>query len=72
MYIFNAHKQFRTLNTYIRENFFKNFLEAKHLQVFPLNLHYNKVSSDFFKKKSVEVFELHLKSNYVVHSTFWG
>ena len=33
------------------------------MQVFPLNLQYQKVLSDFFKKNSVKAYEFHLMSN---------
>ena len=40
------------------------------MQVFPLNLQYQKVLSDFFENKSVEAYEFHLMSNSIVRSTF--
>ena len=68
-YILTTYIQFRTLYTYIRESVFKNLPEPKRMQVFPLNIQYQKVLSDFFKKKSVEACEFHLKSNSIVKST---
>ena len=68
----NAYIQFLILYTYIRDNFFDNYLEAKRIQVFPLNLQYQKVLSDFFKKKSVEAYEFRLMWNSIVQSTWWG
>ena len=61
--------QFRTLYTYICENLFENVLGPKRMHVFPLKLQCQKVIGDFFKKKSVEAYELHLMSNSIVLST---
>ena len=49
--------------------FFKNLLEPKRMQVFLLKLQYQKVLRDFFKRKSVEASEFHLRSNCIVRST---
>ena len=48
----NGYIQFRTLYTYICENFFfENLLEPKRMQVFPLKLWYPKKLNDFLKKE---------------------
>ena len=44
--IFNAYIQFRTLYRNIRDFFFKNYLEAKPMHVFQLDLQYQKALSD--------------------------
>ena len=41
---------------YINEKFSVSLLEPKRMQVFPLKLQYQKVSSYLFKKKSVEAY----------------
>ena len=59
---FNVYMQFRTLYRYICKKIIENYLETKPMHVFPLNLQCQKVLSDFFKKKGVETYQLHLMS----------
>ena len=59
---FNAHKQFRASLTYFCKNFFENLLKPKRMQVFPLNLQYQNEMSDFYEKKRVKAYEVHLMS----------
>ena len=46
----------------------KNLLEPKRLHVFPLNLQYQKVLGEFFKKKSLKVYDFHMILNSNVRS----
>ena len=55
-YIKHLYTLLNFIHVHLRKNF-GNYLEAKRMQIFPLNLQHQKVSSDFFKKKSVEAYE---------------
>ena len=52
--------QFKTLYTYIRESFFQTFLNLNVYKFFSLDSHYQKIISEFFKKKRSKVYDFHM------------